>query len=97
RAAAAADFNGDGKPDLAVITGQVNAQGAVSLLLGNGDGSFRAPASTFVGGAPLSLAAGDCNGENKPVVAVSILDVNPETADVAILLGNGDGTLRAPT
>ena len=65
-----ADFNQDGKPDLAVST----ALGQVSILLGNGDGTFQ-PGQTFdVGGGAQQLAVHDFNGDGFP--------------DVAALLGN---------
>src|SRR5262245_47066454 len=50
------DFNGDGVQDLALA---IQFQNTVSVLLGNGDGSFQPAASFAVGGAPVSLAVGD--------------------------------------
>lgn len=87
--AAVGDFNGDGKLDLVVANaGSKN----VSVLLGNGDGTFKAPLSHATP-APQSLAVGDFNNDGKLDVAVA----NLATGNVSILLGNGDGTLRAPT
>jgi len=85
--AAVGDFNGDGKQDLAVVnTGSAN----VSILLGNGDGTFQPAVNYSVGGSPGYVAVGDFNGDGKLDLAVSNGPV------VNILLGNGDGTFRPP-
>jgi len=73
----AADLNGDGKVDL--------VSDGVSILLGNGDGSFRVGDSVMVADG-VSVNVGDFNGDGK-------LDV---AAGTNILLGNGDGTFQQP-
>jgi hypothetical protein len=55
------DFNGDGFPDLAVTNGA--DLGTISVLLGNGDGTFRAPLNYAAGGTPARVAVGDFNGD----------------------------------
>jgi hypothetical protein len=83
---AVADFNGDGKPDLAVTTVL-----SVSVLLGNGDGTFQAGVNYTAGPTPASVAVGDFNGDGKPDLAVP----NPGRYNfVIMLLGNGDGTFQ---
>ena len=64
----AADFNGDGKLDLAMAN---QNDGTVSILLGNGDGTFQPPAN--VGGfiTPTWIAVGDFNGDGKLDLAVT--------------------------
>lgn len=57
---AVGDFNRDGVPDLAV--GDENL-GEISVLLGNGDGTFQPAMSFAAGGIPRSLAVGDFNGD----------------------------------
>ncbi|HKB35975.1 MAG TPA: VCBS repeat-containing protein, partial [Gemmataceae bacterium] len=87
-----ADFNRDGKPDLAVVN--MGSQGSVSVLLGNGSGSFQPAVTTAVlNGAGLSLVAGDFNGDGQPDVALtsSTNGVNPA---VEVLLGKGDGSFQ---
>jgi VCBS repeat protein len=85
-----ADFNGDGKVDLATANSGVNT---VSVLLGNGDGSFGAATNFAVGAGPLALAVADLNGDGKPDLAVA----NHSCGTVSILLGNGDGSFAAAT
>jgi hypothetical protein len=88
--AAVGDFNGDGKLDLAVADagGGFSASG-VSVLLGNGDGTFQAAVNYGAGGSvpTTSVVVGDFNGDG-------IADL--VAAGVGLLLGNGDGTFQAP-
>jgi hypothetical protein len=95
------DFNGDNKQDLAVTTlifvGSEGLNGNASVLLGNGDGSFRPATETSLGGAARFGAVGDFNRDQKLdlgfiVKQTSIFGVPKE----AIALGNGDGTFRSP-
>ena len=95
-AAVIADFNGDGKPDIAVVNSSSNN---VSMLLGNGDGTFQAAKNFDVGNSMNQIAVGDFNGDGKPDVAVFVPGSSggPFNGEIRILLGNGDGTLQAPT
>jgi FG-GAP-like repeat/FG-GAP repeat len=84
------DFNNDGKLDLVVAN---NEGDNVSILLGNGSGTFQ-PAVSYSAGAgtlPDAIAAGDFNGDGKLDLAVAS---NGGVGNVSILLGNGDGTLQ---
>jgi hypothetical protein len=86
------DFNNDGRLDLAVTNGQNNT---VSILLGNGDGTFtQAPGSRVpVGAVPYFTAIADFNKDGFADIAVT----NNTDNTVSILLGNGDGTFtQAP-
>ncbi|HZQ61861.1 MAG TPA: FG-GAP-like repeat-containing protein, partial [Casimicrobiaceae bacterium] len=84
-AVAVADFNGDGKPDIATANW---SYGTVSILLGQGDGTF-APGNTYeVGRGPMAIVAADFNGDGK----IDLATANLFTQDVSILLGNGNGT-----
>jgi Bacterial Ig-like domain (group 3)/FG-GAP-like repeat/FG-GAP repeat len=102
---AAGDFNGDGKPDLAVTDcgdDYCETTGSVNILLGNGDGTFQSPLMNPVGLAPLFLVAGDFNGDKKlDLVVASRGDFVSGVGDVPgyldILLGNGDGTFQSAT
>jgi uncharacterized protein (TIGR03437 family) len=94
----AADFNGDGNVDLAVIQNpDASGQGSVAILLGHGDGTFGA-AKSFPAGAgyPSSIAMGDFNGDGKLDLAVGNSPTTGLNGTVAILLGKGDGTFGAP-
>jgi hypothetical protein len=87
---AVGDVNGDGKPDL-VVTNDLDPVGMVSVLLGNGNGTFQAPMSFTVGNAPDGVALADFNGDGKLDLAVS----NHYSGNVSVLLGNGNGTFKA--
>jgi FG-GAP-like repeat len=91
------DFNRDGTPDLAVVNCprfDQGATGSVTILLGNGDGTFSAvTVSPDTGGQPLFIAAGDFNGDHIPDLVVTNMNHGaPELGSVTVLLGKGDGT-----
>jgi hypothetical protein len=86
---AVADFDRDGIPDLAVAN---YTSRTVSVLLGNGDGSFRAAGDYHFGGSPRFVTAGDFNRDGKP----DLLVMQSDTGDVSLLRGNGDGTFQDP-
>ena len=81
------DFNNDGLPDLVVANGKDNT---VSILLGNGDGTFTPATGSpiTVGGFPFFVAVADFNGDGSADVAVT----NASDSTVSVLLGKGDGT-----
>jgi hypothetical protein len=86
-----ADFNGDGKLDIAVTDADANA---VRILLGNGDGTFQSPITIPVGSNPQAITVGDFNDDGKLDIAVA----NNGDDTVTLLLGNGDGTFtEAPS
>jgi hypothetical protein len=69
---AVGDFNGDGKTDLAVTNaGNSVTPGNVSLLIGNGDGTFQAPLDYNAGVLPGSVAVADFDGSGKAELAMS--------------------------
>jgi hypothetical protein len=80
-----ADFNHDGVLDL--VTANLHS---VSVLLGNGDGTFQAPVYYPAGGKSRSVVVGDVNGDGNADLIVTDL------SGVSVLLGNGDGTFAAP-
>jgi len=87
---AVGDVNLDGRQDLAVAQSG-STPSLVSVLLGNGDGSFQ-PARIFATGqGSLSVAIGDVNGDGRP----DLVAANYYSNDVSVLLGNGDGTFQA--
>jgi hypothetical protein len=92
----AGDFNKDEKVDLAV-TGECSLGcGTVSILLGNGDGTFKAPVGYTTGVNPLGLIAADFNGDGN--LDLAVLDsCGTSCGFVSVLLGKGDGTFQAKT
>ena len=89
---ATADFNGDGIPDLAVSLIEIGttSQGAVLVLLGNGDGTFKVGQESEAVYQAQNIAVGDFNGDGNPDLAVTSPSQN--TGVATVLLGNGDGT-----
>jgi hypothetical protein len=96
QAVATADFNNDGKLDLATSNyDDATGDGTVSVLLGNGGGSFQPARSSATGAYPFSLVAGDFNADGNVDLATGNYDYS-EVNDVSILIGHGDGTFAAP-
>jgi hypothetical protein len=89
-----ADFNGDGKLDLAIVGDYVSV-GGVGILLGNGDGTFTAAGPNLDVNADFGLiATGDFNGDGIPdLIATNYFE---DGAPPTIFLGKGDGTFTAP-
>jgi hypothetical protein len=88
-AVVAGDFNNDGKLDLAIAN---SVDGTVSILLGNGDGTFTAGATFVTGTSPSSLAVGDFNGDGFPDLVVT----NFADGTVSVFLGSGAGSFTTP-
>jgi uncharacterized protein (TIGR03437 family) len=85
-----ADFNHDGKPDLALAG---FGSSVVEVLLGNGDMTFKAGVDVSPGDFTGNAAAvGDVNGDGKP----DIVSVDVSAGNILTLLGKGDGTFKAP-
>ena len=100
----AADFNGDGKIDLAVLNtcgsgpavlcfpAPAQFPGSVTILLGNGDGTFSvSPIQSTTGHNPDAIAAADLNGDG----ILDLVVVNTPDFSLTLLMGNGDGTFTA--
>jgi hypothetical protein len=94
-ALAAADFDGNGHPDLAVVD---HTQGTVTILHGRGDGTFfTAPANgdTYsVGGTPTTIAVGDLNRDGLPDIVVN--GTSSGRASIFVLLNLGGGKFALP-
>jgi len=85
-----ADFNRDGHPDIAALTTTTDT---VTILIGNGDGTFETGVSYDAGYQPTAIAAGDINGDGK----IDLVVADYATYNVSLFLGNGDGTFQSPT
>lgn len=101
------DFNEDGKPDLVVGNsgGVIPAGSTVSILLGNGDGTFQDAKDIEVGRRPSSVAVKDLNGDGHVDLVVAVTrtpyygpepESLPPVGTILVLLGNGDGTFQPP-
>jgi hypothetical protein len=98
----AGDFNGDGRLDLAFSSQCPSydncATGAVSVMLGNGDGSFQSPVTYVTAGSGTNaIAVGQVNGDGfLDLVTSDLIAPDHSGGSASVLIGNGDGTFQAP-
>jgi hypothetical protein len=90
-AVAFGDVNRDGLKDTVTAN---DASSTVSVLLGNGDGTFRTKADYATGTSPVGVAVADFNGDGKQDLVTASSSGIP-TPTISVLLGNGDGTFQA--
>jgi hypothetical protein len=84
----AADFESDGRMDLATANSESSD---VSVLLGNGNGTFKAQRRYNVGASPTGLVSGDLDGDGR----VDLASANQYSSDVSVLLSEGNGLFKA--
>lgn len=87
---AVADFNSDGKLDIATAnSGAVDpTQNTIAVLYGDGTGEFGGLANTILGRKPYALALANINNDGRP----DLVTANFDTNDVSVLLNNGAGS-----
>jgi|GEM_PF-2497816 len=85
-----ADFNSDGRLDVAVASTSSfsSSVGSVSVAFGTGDGRFANPTNYSVGLNPRSLRVADFNGDSRPDLVVA----NRNSNSVSVLINNGSGS-----
>jgi subtilisin family serine protease len=95
QAIATGDLNGDGKTDL--VAANIFSS-TVSVFLGNGDGTFQAPVTYFIGGFfPTAVVLADLHGTGKLDIAVSTeFSADFFGGGLSVLPNNGDGTFGSP-
>ncbi|PYT35519.1 MAG: hypothetical protein DMF52_10235, partial [Acidobacteria bacterium] len=91
---ALADFNRDGRTDLALVRiGQTSADTGITVMLGGGDGTFTVGSRYGVGLVPVNLVAGDLDEDGVTDLAVvNLVDVSYPAGSVSVLMGRGNGT-----
>jgi hypothetical protein len=103
RSVAVADVNGDGVPDIVTANYGGSSGGSVSVLSGNGNGTFRLPRFFDEGSSPVSVLVADVNGGGKPDIITDYEVFNPQSTNILLrqgvraLFGNGDGSFTRST
>ena len=90
----AADFNLDGKLDVAAVGTTAGGNAVLSIYPGNGDGSLQLAHNVWIHGgvSPRGVVAADFNGDGKIDIAVSLT-----SHEVALLLADGTGRFQSAT
>jgi hypothetical protein len=103
RSVAVSDLRGDGTQDIVALTDTSRssllntASSPVSVLLGNGDGTFATPVGvTTAARSVASIVVGDFNGDGKPDIVTSNDAPSSGAPSLGVLQGKGDGTFAAP-
>ncbi|HZS09589.1 MAG TPA: SBBP repeat-containing protein [Blastocatellia bacterium] len=87
-----ADFNGDGKPDLAALQNLQSLSNPLTILSGDGRGGFSVSAVLDASGLARAMTTGDFNGDGKTDIAVA----NVVPSYVQFFMNNGAGGFNAP-
>lgn len=91
-----ADFNGDGIPDIATANASFGSASTMLVFLGKGNGLFQAPVDYITGSFTSGIVSGDFNQDGIPDIATMSQGSTGTDGDVAVFLGNGDGTFHGP-
>lgn len=91
-----ADFNGDGIPDIGSANASFGATSTMSVFLGMGNGLFQPPVDYTTNTFTSGIVSGDFNQDGIPDIAAMSQGDSLTDGDVAVFLGNGDGTFRGP-
>src|ERR1017187_6349341 len=95
---AVADFNGDGKPDVALALSNGDLSNAnLAVMLGKGNGTFQAPVAVLTTGIPASVAAADMNGDGKPDLGVRVSQAPNGPSLLLVMAGDGKGGFQKPS
>jgi hypothetical protein len=93
----AADLNNDGSDDIVALSSDSSGSGAyISVLLGNGDGTFASPSTTSVSGGIGGIVAGDFNGDGKVDLVANEITSQLDNK-LLFYAGKGNGTFASPT
>jgi hypothetical protein len=87
---ATADLNGDTFMDILSVGSQFSSIGSISVLLGNGDGTFQTHEDYSLGLSSTMLKVVDLNDDN----ILDVIGINNGAGSISVLLGNGDGTFQ---